>query len=133
MLVGRPPFRAESEYLLFQLILDHPANMALQLPDHVSDAAQVRSRAASVRGAGCADAASAHRQSPRAAQDLIRQLLHPDPAQRLGIGPAGTDRDYAALKVPALASQSPPPLAVTIAAHCSATISLRASISPPCT
>lgn len=70
MLVGRPPFRADSEYLTFQEILHHcDGTSPLQFPPCV----------------------------PEEARDLISKLLAAEPAARLGAG-EGDDNGYPALK-----------------------------------
>ncbi|OQR96800.1 3-phosphoinositide-dependent protein kinase [Achlya hypogyna] len=69
MLVGRPIFRAENEYLTFQQILNHPAE-DFAYPEGF----------------------------PPAAQDLCNKLLLQDPSQRLGAGTEAEGNGYSALK-----------------------------------
>ncbi|OQS04678.1 3-phosphoinositide-dependent protein kinase [Thraustotheca clavata] len=69
MLVGRPMFRAENEYLTFQQILNHPAEDFAYPEDF-----------------------------PDVAKDLCDKLLLQDPAQRLGSGTNEDGNGYDALK-----------------------------------
>ncbi|CCI44218.1 unnamed protein product [Albugo candida] len=69
MLVGRPIFRAENEYLTFQQILNHPAE-DFRYPEGF----------------------------PEVAKDLIDRILIQDPNDRLGTGSAGDGNGYEALK-----------------------------------
>ncbi|CAK4724559.1 unnamed protein product [Aphanomyces euteiches] len=69
MLVGRPMFRAENEYLTFQQILNHPAE-DFAYPEGF----------------------------PEVAADLCNRLLLQDPAQRLGAGSDADGNGYEALK-----------------------------------
>ncbi|ETW05005.1 AGC/PDK1 protein kinase, variant 2 [Aphanomyces invadans] len=69
MLVGRPIFRAENEYLTFQQILNHPAE-DFAYPEGF----------------------------PEVAQDLCSRLLLQDPNQRLGAGSNADGNGYDALK-----------------------------------
>jgi 3-phosphoinositide dependent protein kinase-1 len=69
MLVGRPFFRAENEYLTFQQILNHPAE-DFEYPEGF----------------------------PAVAQDLIDRILVQDPLERLGAGTDEDGNGYAALK-----------------------------------
>ncbi|RQM30141.1 hypothetical protein B5M09_004406 [Aphanomyces astaci] len=70
MLVGRPAFRAENEYLTFQQILNHPAE-DFSYPEGF----------------------------PEVAQDLCSRLLLQDPKARLGAGTNADGNGYDALKV----------------------------------
>jgi 3-phosphoinositide dependent protein kinase-1 len=69
MLVGRPMFRAENEYLTFQQILNHPAE-DFAYPESV----------------------------PAVARDLIDKILLQDPLERLGAGSDEDGNGYQALK-----------------------------------
>ncbi|ETV86693.1 AGC/PDK1 protein kinase, variant 2 [Aphanomyces astaci] len=69
MLVGRPAFRAENEYLTFQQILNHPAE-DFSYPEGF----------------------------PEVAQDLCSRLLLQDPKARLGAGTNADGNGYDALK-----------------------------------
>lgn len=69
MLVGRPIFRAENEYLTFQQILNHPAEDFAYPPDF-----------------------------PPVARDLIDRILLQDPKERLGAGSEEEGNGYSALK-----------------------------------
>ncbi|TYZ66297.1 hypothetical protein PybrP1_010383 [[Pythium] brassicae (nom. inval.)] len=69
MLVGRPMFRAENEYLTFQQILNHPAE-DFAYPDGL----------------------------PHVARDLIDKLLLQEPKERLGAGAEEDGNGYSALK-----------------------------------
>ncbi|EQC40459.1 AGC/PDK1 protein kinase [Saprolegnia diclina VS20] len=69
MLVGRPMFRAENEYLTFQQILNHPAE-DFAYPEGF----------------------------PAVAQDLCDKLLLQEPLQRLGAGTDADGNGYEALK-----------------------------------
>lgn len=69
MLVGRPMFRAENEYLTFQQILNHPAE-DFAYPDGL----------------------------PPVARDLIDKLLLQEPKERLGAGSDDDGNGYSALK-----------------------------------
>lgn len=92
LLVGRPPFRADSEFLMFQTILEHPGNGALSFPDTVPSVARVRRLVSlcRVRADPCAPR--------RGLQDLVNSLLVQAPEERLGGGPSPHDVDHAALK-----------------------------------
>ena len=69
MLVGRPPFQGESEYLTFQLILKHPET-EFSYPESL----------------------------PAVVRDICEKLLLQDPAARLGARPNGEENDSRALK-----------------------------------
>ncbi|KAF1780459.1 PH domain-like [Phytophthora cactorum] len=69
MLVGRPMFRAENEYLTFQQILNHPAEDFVYPPGF-----------------------------PPVAKDLIDRILLQEPIERLGAGSDDDGNGYAALK-----------------------------------
>lgn len=69
MLVGRPMFRAENEYLTFQQILNHPAEDFAYPPGF-----------------------------PDVARDLIDKVLLQEPKERLGAGSEEDGNGYSALK-----------------------------------
>lgn len=69
MLVGRPMFRAENEYLTFQQILNHPAEDFAYPPGF-----------------------------PDVARDLIDKLLLQEPKERLGAGSEEDGNGYSSLK-----------------------------------
>jgi 3-phosphoinositide dependent protein kinase-1 len=69
LLVGRPMFRAENEYLTFQQILNHPAEDFAYPPGF-----------------------------PPVAQDLIDRILLQEPNERLGAGSDEEGNGYVALK-----------------------------------
>jgi 3-phosphoinositide dependent protein kinase-1 len=69
MLVGRPMFRAENEYLTFQQILNHPAEDFSYPADF-----------------------------PPVARDFIDRILLQDPKDRLGAGSEEEGNGYSALK-----------------------------------
>lgn len=69
MLVGRPMFRAENEYLTFQQILNHPAEDFAYPPGF-----------------------------PDVARDLIDKLLLQEPRERIGAGTDDDGNGYLALK-----------------------------------
>uniref|UniRef100_K3WA35 non-specific serine/threonine protein kinase n=1 Tax=Globisporangium ultimum (strain ATCC 200006 / CBS 805.95 / DAOM BR144) TaxID=431595 RepID=K3WA35_GLOUD len=69
MLVGRPMFRAENEYLTFQQILNHPAEDFAYPPGF-----------------------------PDVARDLIDRILLQEPKERLGAGTDEEGNGYSALK-----------------------------------
>lgn len=69
MLVGRPMFRAENEYLTFQQILNHPAE-DFRYPDGFPDVAR----------------------------DFCDRILHQEPKDRLGTGTDADGNGYLALK-----------------------------------
>jgi 3-phosphoinositide dependent protein kinase-1 len=98
MLVGRPPFRGESEYLTFQEIGDFS-------PETFAFPAQIDSEG----------------------KDLFLSLLRPDPDSRLGAGLPESDCGYPSLKMhpfftdndasfswESLIQQTPPPLAAPL-------------------
>lgn len=71
MLTGDSPFRTASEYLTFNVILAHcDGSEPLVFPDIINSDAS----------------------------DIIKLLLSPDPATRLGSGPEGTGGDFTALR-----------------------------------